>query len=120
MPTKLCSIAFAAALALLAGAEADAAPATSPAPVPSAPVSSAKMAVPAPAPAVAPPKVASSPAMFPAKVNPKYASQSAGQGRMHTCLDQYNANKATHANGGMEWIQKGGGYYSTCTKKLKG
>ena len=60
------------------------------------------------------------PAVFPAKVSAKYASQTAGQGRMHTCLDQYNANKAAHANGGLEWIQKGGGYYSQCSKKLKG
>jgi hypothetical protein len=39
---------------------------------------------------------------------------------MHTCVDQYNANKATNGNGGLKWIQKGGGYYSECTKKLKG
>jgi hypothetical protein len=39
---------------------------------------------------------------------------------MHTCVDQYNANKAGNANGGLKWIQKGGGYYSECTKKLKG
>jgi hypothetical protein len=37
-----------------------------------------------------------------------------------TCLDQYNANKATNANGGLKWIQKGGGYYSECNKQLKG
>ena len=41
-------------------------------------------------------------------------------GTMHTCVDQYNANKATNANGGLKWIQKGGGYYSECSKKLKG
>ncbi len=63
---------------------------------------------------------AAAPAVFPAKVSAKYASQSAGQARMHTCLDQYNANKTAHANGGLEWIQKGGGYYSACSKKLKG
>jgi hypothetical protein len=39
---------------------------------------------------------------------------------MHTCLDQYNANKATNANGGLKWIAKGGGYYSECNKHLKG
>ncbi len=33
---------------------------------------------------------------------------------MHTCLDQYNANKASGGNGGLKWIQKGGGYYSQC------
>ena len=53
-------------------------------------------------------------------MNPKYASESAGKGRMHTCVDQYNANKATNGNGGLKWIMKGGGYYSECNKKLKG
>ncbi len=69
---------------------------------------------------LAAPPAAAAGAVYPAKVSSKYAGQSAGQARMHTCLDQYNANKATHANGGMEWIQKGGGYYSLCSKKLKG
>jgi hypothetical protein len=59
-------------------------------------------------------------AAFPAAVAPKYSSESAGKARMHTCLDQYNANKATNANGGLNWIQKGGGYYSECNKRLKG
>ena len=49
-------------------------------------------------------------AVFPSAVNPKYASESAGKARMHTCVDQYKANKATNANGGLKWIQKGGGY----------
>ena len=39
---------------------------------------------------------------------------------MHTCLDQYNANKSTGGNGSMKWIMKGGGYYSECNKHLKG
>ena len=38
---------------------------------------------------------------------------------MHTCVDQYNANKATGGNAGLKWIQKGGGYYSLCNAKLK-
>jgi hypothetical protein len=59
-------------------------------------------------------------ATFPAAVDPKYAKESAGKARMHTCVDQYNANKASNANGGLKWIQKGGGYYSECSKKLKG
>jgi hypothetical protein len=53
-------------------------------------------------------------------VDPKYSKETAGKARMHTCVDQYNANKAANANGGMKWIQKGGGYYSECSKKLKG
>jgi hypothetical protein len=70
------------------------------------------------APAAAPADVGN--AVFPTAVSPKYASETAGKGRMHTCVDQYNANKANNANGGMKWIQKGGGYYSECTKRLKG
>ena len=68
------------------------------------------------APAAAP----AGPAAFPSAVDPKYSKESAGKARMHTCVDQYNANKAANANGGLKWIQKGGGYYSECTKKLKG
>lgn len=70
------------------------------------------------APAAAP--AAAGAAVFPTAVSPKYSSETAGKARMHTCVDQYNANKATNANGGLKWIQKGGGYYSECTKKLKG
>lgn len=69
-------------------------------------------------PAAAP--AAAGAAVFPTAVSPKYSSETAGKARMHTCVDQYNANKATNANGGLKWIQKGGGYYSECTKKLKG
>jgi hypothetical protein len=58
--------------------------------------------------------------VFPTAMSPKYASESAGMARMHTCVDQYNANKATNSNGGLKWIEKGGGYYSECNKKLKG
>jgi hypothetical protein len=58
-------------------------------------------------------------AVFPSAVSSKYAKQSAGRARMHTCLAQYNANKATNANGGLKWIMKGGGYYSECNKRLK-
>lgn len=59
-------------------------------------------------------------AVFPSKVSSKYSSLSAGKARMKTCLDQYHANKASGGNGGLNWIQKGGGYYSVCTKRLKG
>ncbi len=64
--------------------------------------------------------IATGNAIFPTAVNPKYSQESAGKARMHTCVDQYHANKATNANGGLKWIQKGGGYYSECNKRLKG
>src|SRR6266852_2634046 len=59
-------------------------------------------------------------AIFPNAVDPKYAKESAGKGRMHTCVDQYNSTKTTNGNGGLKWIEKGGGYYSECNKRLKG
>ncbi len=95
----------------------DATPAAAaPAPAPAAPAKEAKKeAAPAAAPAAP-----TGPAVFPSAVNPKYSKESEGKARMHTCVDQYNANKTGNANGGLKWIQKGGGYYSECTKKLKG
>jgi hypothetical protein len=72
----------------------------------------------APEPA-APTGVAPKGVVFPKAVNPKYASLSAGKQRMETCLDQYHANKANNALGGLKWIQKGGGFYSLCNAKLK-
>jgi hypothetical protein len=101
------------------GADAAAAPAATPAAAPAAPKEAeAKPKTPAAAPAAAP--APSGPAIFPIAVDPKYSKESAGKARMHTCLDQYNSNKATNANGGVKWIEKGGGYYSECNKKLKG
>jgi hypothetical protein len=96
---------------------ADATPAAAPA----APTAAA----PAPAPAAkeakeAAPALPAGPAVFPTAVDPKYSKETEGKARMHTCVDQYKANKATNANGGLKWIQKGGGYYSECSKRLKG
>jgi hypothetical protein len=103
-----------------------------------APAAAAAPAAPAAAPAAAPkeakkeaakkeaakeaaaPAAPSGPAVYPNAVDSKYSKETAGKARMHTCVDQYNANKASNANGGLKWIQKGGGYYSECTKKLKG
>jgi hypothetical protein len=58
-------------------------------------------------------------AVFPTAVDSKYASEKSGRARRKTCLDQYKANKANNANGGLKWVQRGGGYYSQCTKRLK-
>ena len=96
------------------GADAAAAPAAPPA------AAEAKPA-PAPSPMGAPAApVAVGNAVFPSAINPKYAQETAGKARMHTCVDQYKANKETNGNGGLKWIQKGGGYYSECNKRLKG
>ena len=104
---------------------ADATPAAAPtAAAPAAPAAPAepkaaakKEAAPAAAPA---PTMPMGNAVFPNAVDAKYSKETAGKARLHTCVDQYNANKATNGNGGMKWIEKGGGYYSECNKKLKG
>ncbi|CCE05192.1 conserved hypothetical protein [Bradyrhizobium sp. STM 3843] len=102
------------------GADATAAaPAAAPA-APAAPAAEAKPAKQATKEAAPAAPAAVGNAVFPSAVDQKYSKETAGKARMHTCVDQYNANKATNANGGLKWIQKGGGYYSECTKRLKG
>jgi hypothetical protein len=106
------------------GADATAAPAAA-APAAAAPAAAPKEAAKKEskkeaAKEAAAPAAPSGPAVYPNAVDPKYSKETAGKARMHTCVDQYNANKASNANGGLKWIQKGGGYYSECTKKLKG
>ena len=100
------------------GADAAAAPAAAPAAA--APAAAPKEAAKKEAKETAAPAAPSGPAVYPNAVDPKYSKETAGKARMHTCVDQYNANKATNGNGGLKWIQKGGGYYSECSKKLKG
>ncbi len=93
-----------------------AAPATASAPRP-VPATAAAPARPPVAPAAA--TTAGSP-VYPPAVSTAYSSEKPGKARMKTCLDQYHSNQANNGNGGMKWIQKGGGYYSECNKRLKG
>jgi hypothetical protein len=59
-------------------------------------------------------------AVFPSMIAPKYSGESPDKARILTCADQFTANKATNANDGLKWIDKGGGYYSECVSRLKG
>src|SRR5256886_3385351 len=88
-------------------------------PAPPGATAPARSANPAQAPRGAASSTAGEP-VFPTAVSPKYSKETVGRARMHTCLDQYHENKATNGNGGLNWIQKGGGYYSECNKRLKG
>ena len=107
-------------LAKTAAAPAEA-PAAAPTTTPAAPPA-AKPAAPPKSAAVTKPAVpaAAGEAVFPTAVSPKYSSEKEGAARRKTCLDQYHENKETNGNGGLNWIQKGGGYYSECNKRLKG
>ena len=123
----VCSPAPAAAAPAAVPAPAAAAPAGPAKPVvaaPAAPAVPAKPVVAVPAAPVVPAAAAAAApaaaAVFPAAIAAQYASLKPGKQRENTCLDQYKANKATGGNAGLTWIQKGGGYYSQCNKKLKG
>ncbi len=60
-------------------------------------------------------------AVFPAAISPKYSNEKdLDKARRQTCADQFSANKATNANGGLKWIEKDGGYYGECVSRLKG
>jgi potassium-transporting ATPase KdpC subunit len=99
---------------------------------PAAPVSAAPAAPPAeaarpPMPETAAPPVATAPApptaaaaapsavVFPSAISPRYSGEKPGDARRKTCLDQYHANAATNANGGLKWAD----YWSECKKRLK-
>ena len=99
------------------------------APPPAVEAPAAPLVTPAPAnplrtPASEPvaPTVAAAPstAVFPSAISPTYANEKPYKARRKTCSDQFKANKATNANGGLKWIQKGGGYWNECNKHLKG
>jgi len=54
---------------------------------------------------------------FPDVVSKKYSHLPAGQARMLTCRDQYQANKEAGI-AEPKWSEEGGGYYSECNKRL--
>jgi hypothetical protein len=59
-------------------------------------------------------------AVFPTAISGKYDSEKdLDKARRQTCADQFTANKATNANGGLKWIEKDGGYYAECVNRLK-
>lgn len=96
------------------GSDATAAPAAAPA------TASAPAAAPAPKPATAPKPVAApvavGNAVFPSAVDSKFSSEKPHLARLHTCSEQWQANKANNANGSMKWSQ----FYSACNTRLKG
>jgi hypothetical protein len=60
-------------------------------------------------------------AVFPTAIAPKYSNEKdLDKARKQTCADQFTANKASNANGGLKWIEKEGGYYGECVSRLKG
>jgi hypothetical protein len=59
-------------------------------------------------------------AVFPTVIAPKYAGEKdLDKALTKTCADQFTANKASNANGGLKWVEKDGGYYAECISRLK-
>jgi hypothetical protein len=95
------------------GSDATAAPAPASAPAP-APTPKPAAAAPAPKPAPAP--VATGNAVFPSTVDSKFSTQKPHLARLHTCSEQWQANKASGANGNLKWPV----FYHECNMRLKG
>jgi hypothetical protein len=56
---------------------------------------------------------------LPSAIDPKYSAEKPARARLHTCADAYKAHKRAGTLAGLKWIQKGGGFYSLCNRKLK-
>jgi K+-transporting ATPase ATPase C chain len=89
---------------------------------PAAPaVNSQEVAVTAPPTSdLAPPPAVESPAskpaaVFPSQISPRHAAEKPGVASLKTCSDQFRANAATNANGGLKWTD----YWKECKKHLK-
>ena len=58
-------------------------------------------------------------AIFPSAISPEHEGETPYEAYLHTCYDQFKANRVINANGGLKWNQNGVGYYSECLKRLK-
>jgi hypothetical protein len=56
---------------------------------------------------------------FPNVVSDHFEAHPPVTARLFTCLEQYFVAKEKNALAGMQWIQKGGGYYSHCNNRLQ-
>jgi len=56
---------------------------------------------------------------FPAALAGEFRDQKPWQARMRTCLKSYHEAKKAGTLYGVKWVEKGGGYYSLCSAKLR-
>src|SRR5437764_12227396 len=86
---------------------ADATPAAAPtAAAPAAPAAPAEPKTAAKkeaAPAAAPAPTTTGNAVFPSAIDTKFATEKPHMGRLHTCAEQWKANKSANSTGGMKW-----------------
>ena len=58
--------------------------------------------------------------IFPVSLAGEFSGQKPWEARMRTCLKSYREAKKAGTLYGVKWVEKGGGYYSECNKRLKG
>lgn len=57
--------------------------------------------------------------VFPTALASEFSTEKPWKARMRTCLKSYRQAKQDGALYGVKWVQKGGGYYSLCTARLR-
>lgn len=57
--------------------------------------------------------------VFPAALAGEFGDKKPWEARMRTCLKSYREAKKAGALYGVKWVEKGGGYYSLCSAKLR-
>lgn len=96
---------------MVRAAAAASATGTSPAVTPAAAAAPAMQSAPAPA--------VPDGLVLPSAIDPRYAAEKPSRARLHTCADAYRTLKKSGGLKGLRWIQKGGGFYSLCCRRLK-
>jgi hypothetical protein len=56
---------------------------------------------------------------FPVALASEFSSQKPWEARMRTCLKSYREQKKAGTLYGVKWVERGGGYYSLCSAKLR-
>lgn len=58
--------------------------------------------------------------VFPASIDAEFSAAKPWEARMRTCLKGYREAKQSDRLYGVKWVEKGGGYYSLCSARLRG
>jgi len=56
---------------------------------------------------------------FPANLAKEFSDRKPWEARMRTCLKTYREAKKAGTLFGVRWVEKGGGYYSLCSARLR-
>lgn len=57
--------------------------------------------------------------VFPVALASEFGDRKPWEARMRTCLKSYHESKKAGTLYGVKWVEKGGGYYSLCSARLR-